>query len=675
MKVYIKKALFVITGCLIFSYLLQAGNTFAQQRIELKPETKQAVPPITPERLGEATISLEIKGMDIVDVLKMLALRGNMNIVAGKNVRGKVTVFLKDVDIMDALEIILISNDLAYDMKGDIINVMTNRDYEAIYGEKFQDKKKLKIAKLKYGKAAEVSKALNQIKSRVGKVVIDEISNTIVIMDAPQIVLQMEELIQEMDLPTQTKVFALNYSKAETIKTGLETFLTKGIGVIQVDERTNKIIVTDLKENMGIIEKAVAEFDEKTKEVLIEAKILQITLNDEYKAGINWDAVFAGVNTNLGMNFDVLTGTPIPTTASDAATGIGLSVGGLNTSYNYEVMLEMLQQYGKTNLLSTPSILTVNNEEAKILVGTNQPYATSQTTTPATGAATTSYQVTFLDLGVKLYVTPTINRDGFVTMKIKPEVSSKETQDYTYGPNNDAVPVVKTSQAETTVMVKDGTTIVIAGLIEDRQAEVINQVPILGSIPLLGALFRNRSTGSSSDPEKNELVIFLTPHIISGEEESPEVGEYALLVDTLERQLMQEEIRKAKEAGKPEAVKEEQKPEKKKVKPTKTKKAVLSKKAPRKEIDVDKYYGVVRRKIFEKVRENYPGKPIKGKVHLSFCIARDGSLKGTPALIKPAKRALTKAAIKAVKAAAPFPPFPRRFKKKEEIFNITVIYE
>ena len=672
MKACIKKALFIIMGCLILGYLLPAGNTFAQQRIELKPETKQVV---QPERLGETTISLEIKGMDIVDVLKMLALRGNMNIVAGKNVRGKVTVFLKDVDIMNALEIILISNDLAYDMKGNIINVMTNRDYEAIYGETFQDKKKLKVAKLKYSKAAEISKALNQIKSRVGKVVIDEVSNTIVIIDAPQIVSQMEELIQKMDLPTQTKVFALNYSKAETIKSGLEPFLTKGIGVIQVDERTNKIIVTDLEKNMRAIETAVAEFDERTKEVLIEAKILQITLNDEYKAGINWDAVFAGVKARLGMNFDVLTGTPIPTTASDAATGVGFHIGGIETSYNYEAMIEMLQQYGKTNLLSTPSIVTVNNEEAKILVGTNQPYATSQTTTPATGAATTSYQVTFLDLGVKLYVTPTISRDGFVTMKIKPEVSSKETQDYTYGPNNDAVPVVKTSQAETTVMVKNGTTIVIAGLIEDRQAEVVNQVPLLGSIPLLGAFFRNRSTGSSSDPEKNELVIFLTPHIISGEEESPEVKEYSLLIDTIERQLMQAEVKKTKGENKQEAVKEEQKPAKAKVKPAKTKEAILPKESPQEEIDVDKYHGVVRRKIFEKVRENYPDKPIKGKVYLSFCIARDGSLKGHPALLKPAKRALTKAAIKAVKAAAPFPPFPRRFKKKEEVFNITVIYE
>ncbi|MBI4336035.1 MAG: hypothetical protein HY589_05210, partial [Candidatus Omnitrophica bacterium] len=249
-------------------------------------------------------ISLDIKGMEITDVLKMIALRSGKNIVAGKNVRGKVTIYLKDVDIMDALEIVLISNELAYNMKGDIINVMTDREYEALYGEKFQDARELKIMRFKYAKAQEVSKALNQIKTRVGKIVVDEASNTMVVMDSPLVISQMEGLIKVMDLPTVTKVFALNYSKAETLKAKLEPLLTKGIGTVQIDERTNKLVVTDLEENMEIIEIAIDEFDEKTKEVLIDAKILQITLNDEYQAGINWDAVFAGIKTQLGMNFN-----------------------------------------------------------------------------------------------------------------------------------------------------------------------------------------------------------------------------------------------------------------------------------------------------------------------------------------------------------------------------------
>jgi type II secretory pathway component GspD/PulD (secretin) len=579
-----------------------------------------------------------------------------------------VTVFLKDVDVMDALEIILVSNELAYDMKGDIINVMTDREYEAMYGERFQDSKKLKIVRLKYAKASEVSKALNQIKSRVGKIVVDEISNTMVVMDAPQIIKQMEELVKVIDVPTKTKVFALNYSKAETMKTKLEPFLTKGIGTLQVDERTNKVIVTDIESNMRTIETAVAEFDEKTKEVLIDAKILQITLDDEYKAGINWDAIFAGIKTQLGMNFNVITGTPIPTTASGAPVAGGIHIGGLDTKYSAEAMIKFLQKYGKTNLLASPRIVTINNEEAKILVGTTQPYAISQTTTPATGAATTAYDVKFLDLGTSLYVTPTINRDDFITMKIKPEVSSQGTP-YTYGANADKVPVVNKSQAETTIMVKNGATLVIAGLIENREEEVVNQVPGLGDIPVVGSAFRNRTKGNTDNPEKKELVIFLTPHIITGDVTAPEVEKYGDLTEKLEKQLQQKEIkdivRKVEFELSQDQVEKTQKPL--------TEGVVQA--LPKKEISIDEYYNNVRSLIMNKVKENYPAQPLKGEVQISFRIAQNGSLSGAPVLVKPVDNVLKEAAIKSVEAAAPFPSLPAYIKNKEKTFKIVIIYE
>jgi len=650
---------------------LSSDFCFSQQFSQQMESPKQAQEGITQSQAGSNKISLDLKGMEITDVLKMLALRSGKNIVAGKNVRGKVTVFLKDVDMMAAIEIILISNELAYDMKGDIINVMTDREYEALYGERFQDAKQLKVIKLKYGKADEVSKALNQIKSRIGKIVVDNISNTIVIIDAPQIIEQMEELVNAIDLPTKTKVFALNYSKAETMKAKLEPLLTKGIGVIQIDERTNKVIITDIENNMKIIEIAVSEFDEKTKEVLIDAKILQITLNHEYQAGINWDAVFSGIKAQLGMNFNVITGSPIPTTASGAATAGGIHVGGMDTKYSAEAIIKFLEKFGKTNLLASPRIVAVNNEEAKILVGTNQPYATSQTTTPATGAATTSYQITFLDLGTKLYVTPTINRDGFVTMKVKPEVSSQGTP-YTYGANQDKVPVVNTSQAETTVMAKDGTTIVIAGLIENREEEQVNQVPGLGNAPIVGSIFRNRTKGSTDNPEKKELVIFLTPHIISGEAQSEDVEKYAGLTDKLEKQLTQKEIRDISKQMEPGSKESATKQEHNLNDELREKDGQGSAK---RQISIDDYYDTVRKSILEKVRENYPARAVRGEVQLSFCITQDGALKGTPALLKPANPALKEAAIRSIQASSPFPPFPEYFKKKGNTFKIVIIYE
>jgi general secretion pathway protein D len=171
-----------------------------------------------------------------------------------------------------------------------------------------------------------------------------------------------------------------------------------------------------------------------------------------------------------------------------------------------------------TNILSSPRITALNNEEAKILVGSTEPYVTTTTTTPATGAVTTAESVNFIDVGVKLFVTPVIHDDDYITMKIKPEVSSV-TRFVTTG-NKNTIPVVETSEAETTVMVKNGVTIVIGGLIKDEKIASVSKVPILGDIPLIGLAFKN----TDEILRKTELVIFLTPQIISGDVHIEEVS-------------------------------------------------------------------------------------------------------------------------------------------------------
>ena len=160
------------------------------------------------------TITLDIKGMDILDVLKIISMKSGMNIIAGKNVTGKVTIYLKDVDIWDAFEIILVANNLAYDKKGKIINVMTDRDYELIYGDRFYDKKQVQIVKLKYAKAAEMSKTLLQVKTNIGRVITDDTSNTIILMDTPDRVCQMKQMMKERNFRTHTKIFSLQCAYA-----------------------------------------------------------------------------------------------------------------------------------------------------------------------------------------------------------------------------------------------------------------------------------------------------------------------------------------------------------------------------------------------------------------------------------------------------------------------------
>ncbi len=637
-----------------------------------------------------STISLDFKGMDIVDVLKLLAQRGNLNIAVSKNVRGKVTLFLKDVGVYDAFEIILMSNDLAYEEKGNIITVMTGKDYEKLYGQKFNDKRILKAFPLEYIEAASISKSITQIKSKIGKVLMDEGANTLILIDSPLVIKQAEEIIEKLDKPVETRIFSLNYARGDEIKSKLEEKLTKNIGIVQVDERTNKMIITDLTSKMPQIERLINELDERTKEVLIEAKILEITLNDEFKYGVNWDKVFkiSGRLASIaaGANLmDVFAGTILPAETGDIIGG-AFQLGTL-TANKYEILLQILETIGSTEVLSSPRIVVINNEEASILVGTNQPYATTGTTVSETVSQTTQ-QVTYLDLGVKLHVTPTINNEGYITMKIKPEVSTM-TDSYTITSEEGdtirttTVPIISTSQAETTVMVKDGNTIVLAGLIEKRDVKKEDKIPFLADIPFIGKIFSNIQIGTQDQPERKELVIFLTPHIISGDIEAPEVREYitttepgkAEIVHPLPKKRVRtrfktEEIKKLLRGGYDIELAHTQSLIKQRAEirtgPLASDLSQMSSKA---------YYNLVRGRVLRKASANYPRSGAAGNVYISFNISSDGRLAGEPKVLTPADETLKLLAVKSVRDAAPFPEFPRTINSKAETFKILISYK
>jgi type II secretory pathway component GspD/PulD (secretin) len=155
--------------------------------------------------------------------------------------------------------------------------------------------------------------------------------------------------------------------------------------------------------------------------------------------------------------------------------------------------------------------VVVNNQEAKILVGEKQAYVTTTTATGQT-TSTIAEEVTFVDVGVQLAVTPTINDDGYITMKIKPEISSVTSTLIT--PTNNRIPIIDTSSVETTVMVKDGTTVLIGGLRKEEKIHSYEGFPILNKIPIVNLFFR----GGYDKTTRTELLVVLTPHIISGNE-------------------------------------------------------------------------------------------------------------------------------------------------------------
>ncbi len=473
-------------------------------------------PPVSLEEGLNQHIELDLRDLDIIDTLKFLAMKGGINIIASKDVTGKVSLFLKDVTIKDALQIILQANNLAYEKRGDIIYVMTEAEYKVIKGNNFKDTRQIKLFNLKYTTPETVFKALDTIKSDVGKLIVDEETGTVIVMDTPEKIAAMQPVIADLDQQRITRTFVLQYAKAKDVQAILAARLdSKRTGTVSMDERENLIMVTALSGRMREVEGLVKGLDKKTKQVLLEAKILKIILTDKYNMGVDWSKVVTSMRKE-GVNMSGLFTSP---TIATSTNFFQFGMGG--SGHNYSVIVQALAEFGETRNLSSPSIAVTNGETAKIHVGTSQPYVT---TTLATGSTTssTSAQVTFIDVGVQLVVTPIINDEGFVTMKIKPEVSDVDSN-LTYqiaAQVNNTVPIVASTTAETNVMVKDGTTVIIGGLRTDQKNKTINKIPFLGDIPYFGAMFRNKSDSL----EKDEIVVFMTPHIISGDNPASDEG-------------------------------------------------------------------------------------------------------------------------------------------------------
>lgn len=443
-------------------------------------------------------ITLDIKGMDIVDVLKMLSSKAHLNMVIDKNVSGRVTVFLTDVSPQEALKAILDSNGLIAEKEGQIIRVMTVTDYEQRSGEDVNDPKETIRIKLRNAKPQMVAQTLNQVKSNIGHIVVDDTSGTLILIDTQKKNSQMLEMIKEMDMPCQTQVFKLNYARCEKIAELLQDVVTRDIGSIKIDNRSNQLIITDYAGKLNKIQEMIASLDEKTKEVLIDAKIVQVSLDHKTSLGIDWEYVL-----NKKLNVKGMFGQVITTTGNKWTIG---TAQPKNTN-DYSAIIEVLDTVGETRILSSPRLTVTNNESAKILVGSKQVYVTTAAIQSQTSTETAE-SVNFVDVGVKLFVTPTISHDGSISMKVRPEVSSVVQNYKTAAGNN--IPIVETSEAETTILMQDGATIIIAGLMKEEKTKNINKIPILGDIPFLGAFFRN----STEQSKKTELVIFLTCHII-----------------------------------------------------------------------------------------------------------------------------------------------------------------
>ncbi len=490
-----------------------------------------------------ANISIDLKSVDIIELLRILSLKTGRTIVPSKSLSGRITIFLNNVSFDDVLDIILLSQGLACHKSGEIIYVLTNPEYKAIHGKDYLEARKMSTVRLNYAKPAGIFNAISQLKSEIGKIIVDEASGTIILMDIPEKLELLEKTITELDHPLETAIYDLNYAKPADAKTTLSAAITPGTGEVIIDERSGKAIISDLPKKMERLEAIVQTLDEEARQVFVEAEIVQVTLSDKYQRGIDWEKVFGeGVDTLDFVGY-------FPVSPALAAYQ-KISVGTLSEN-RYKSVVNLLDTFGDTEVLSQPKLAIVNKEEASIMVGSREAYVT-QTSSQSTSTTVTSESVEFIDVGIKLKVSPTINNDGFISMKIKPEVSSvRETITTSLGSR---IPIVQTSEAETTVKIKDGVTIMLGGMVEDRYSDSVEGIPGLSRLPVLGNLFGRRA----KETKKTELIIFITPHLIRGDAPRPGTELEKFIPEGIKKTLALEEARTKKAEARIEAGKNNQ---------------------------------------------------------------------------------------------------------------------
>jgi len=245
--------------------------------------------------------------------------------------------------------------------------------------------------------------------------------------------------------------------------------------------------------------------------VLIEARILQLTINPQFDYGIDWGAFFSTSGNGTIGDIDLRGAFPIDSVISSAANlnTVGRLMIGTVGSDDYALELKALKQIQKTNLLASPRLMVLDRQEATIDIGDTIPYVV--TTTTGTGNnVSISEEIKFVAVGLSLVVTPIIHDDGFITMKISPKISSQTGTLTT--PAGASIPIVNASSMESTVVVKDGVTVILGGLRRDDYSQDDQGLPYLSDVPILGHLFKRRE----NDVRKTEIVVFITPKIVTG---------------------------------------------------------------------------------------------------------------------------------------------------------------
>jgi len=402
---------------------------------------------------GDGRLSIHAADEDVRKVLELLGAQGNLNILASKSVQGNVSATLSGVDVESALEAILKSTGYVARRDGQFIFVGTPKEFEA----------------------------MEQSLDRLG-----------------------------------TRIYRPNYVSAAELKNLVEPLLTTDVGVASVSGASevgiesddaaaggdayaggDVLVVRDYESVLAQIDQMVDEVDVRPMQVHIEAMILSVLLDDKNDLGVNFAAF--GEKTSIGW------GTiPDPTGTAGVLGSIKFDGNGLKFGFfdgDVVTFINALETVGDTNVIATPRLMALNKQRAEIHIGEELGYVST-----TVSETSTTQSVDFLSTGTVLRLRPFISSDGLIRMEIHPELSTGSVD----VEGGFTLPNKETTQVTSNIMVRDGCTVVIGGLMRDETKVTASQIPLLGSLPMVGAAFRS----TSEELGRREIIVLITPRIV-----------------------------------------------------------------------------------------------------------------------------------------------------------------
>ena len=453
-------------------------------------------------------VTLDFKDADIQNVLRIISYKAGVNIVTTPDVIGNITIRLVDVPWDKALDTVLKTYGFGYERQSNIIIVspldkLTTQKKQEVELAQVQPTV-TEVFTLKYIDAQDAKKCLDPQLSPRGKITALEMTGQ-----------------AGWEFAATVKGESMGARKRETQTT---------MG------RSKVLIVSDIPPVLDKIREVIQQIDVIPKQVLIEAKIIEVNRSKLKDIGFDWGSGSSGatsttifpntLTTSKGTTDAQLGGnslsSQIKSSVFDSASGLAGAYpynAGLSLLFQklngtqFSVLLHALEEDVHTNTLSSPRIMALNNQEATILIGTKYPILMTTDTGAGSTAVTTVTLDYYQDIGIQLNVVPQIGADNSINMVVHPAVSS-----FTTTLCSNSYPIIDTREAETRIFMKDGETIVIGGLLKDVKSRGKTGIPFLKDIPWLGNLFQR----DTSDISKIELLVFITAHVVKENEFSPE---------------------------------------------------------------------------------------------------------------------------------------------------------